>query len=319
MQKRDAKDFPQVLLLGNGLNRAFGGKSWEDAIKTQWRNKGLPYCDEYKKAVPYPLLMVLATEDHVDEVLKTNENGTKPTMLKTITGNPALTARCQTLLSLGFDSILTTNYTYELEGAACRGGMCEERYLKTHLAHSRDVEKAEPKYMLHTYYDIAYDTHPNKVWHIHGEARKPSSIVIGHYYYGNLLSRIQKISEARKNRYARAAQEGKEYPNTTWVDDFILGDVYVLGFGYDFSEMDLWWLLNRKARESAGHGSVHFYESSAGNELKHALLRAYGAEVYDLGFDCTEVDYRAFYDAAIADIAGKIYDNKNEEAQLALV
>lgn len=57
----------------------------------------------------------------------------------------------------------------------------------------------------------------------------------------------------------------------------------------DFSELDLWWLLNRKKREKALHGKVVFYEPERPEEAaKYALLRAYGAEVRHLGFKLPE-------------------------------
>lgn len=65
----------------------------------------------------------------------------------------------------------------------------------------------------------------------------------------------------------------------------LLGNVCILGFGMDFSELDLWWLLNRKKRENAEHGKVIFYDpEKPGDEAKYALLRAYGVEVRHLGF-----------------------------------
>ena len=65
-----------------------------------------------------------------------------------------------------------------------------------------------------------------EIWHIHGEARKPNSIVLGHLYYGNLLTRCSGYL------YGDAGcEEGEVF---SWVDAFMLGDVYTLGFGYDF-------------------------------------------------------------------------------------
>ena len=74
---------------------------------------------------------------------------------------------------------------------------------------------------------------------------------------------------------------------------------------FDFSEMDLWWLLNRKKRENAQHGKVYFYEPSKGNEVKHSLLDTYGAEIIDLKFRTEPVNYQNFYTFAIEDIQKK--------------
>lgn len=129
--------------------------------------------------------------------------------------------------------------------------------------------------------------------------------MLGHYYYGKLLGKYQKELEKSGNEQYKRQQEGKPVLQDSWLDAFIMGDVYVLGFGFDFSEMDLWWLLNRKKRENAGHGRVYFYEPSYGNELKESLLDVYDVNVIDLGFrtKMNDAGYKIFYDAAIDHIS----------------
>ena len=71
-----------------------------------------------------------------------------------------------------------------------------------------------------------------------------------------------------------------------WLDSFIMGNVYILGFGFDFSELDLWWLIKQKKRENAEpHGKVIFYTPEKIQEAgKYALLSAYGVEIRHLDF-----------------------------------
>ena len=45
----------------------------------------------------------------------------------------------------------------------------------------------------------------------------------------------------------------------SWVDYFIFGDLFIIGLGFDFSEFDLWWLINRRNREKSGFGNVYFF------------------------------------------------------------
>ena len=140
-------------------------------------------------------------------------------------------------------------------------------------------------------------------------------MILGHYWYGNLLRRIQNELDSRKNSYVRCQRNGKSIELNSWIDSFILGDVYVLGFGYGLSEIDLWWLLNRKQREKAEHGKLYFYEIQNEKEReKTALLELMGAEIINLGFSKTktsEPDYQAFYQAAIEDIRLKMENNIN--------
>ncbi|MBR1433065.1 AbiH family protein [Ruminococcus sp.] len=99
---------------------------------------------------------------------------------------------------------------------------------------------------LHTYNSVLYGGKERRIWHIHGEARKPDSMILGHYYYGNLTAKIKNESDRLDDAYRR---EG--YKCKSWMDLFILGDVYIIGTALDVSEIDLWWLINRKARETA--------------------------------------------------------------------
>ena len=186
------------------------------------------------------------------------------------------------LLKLGFDEILTTNYDYTLEGTAIYPKKVTNAWLKKTMQHTKEVAKAESAYLLHTYQSVEFEGVPNRIWHIHGEARKPSSIVIGHYMYVNLVSKWREKLKERADKYKTWDYE-KE--SACWLDSFVLGNVYVLGLGMDFSELDLWWLLNRKKREKAEHGKVIFYDpEKPGDEAKYALLRAYGVEIRHLGF-----------------------------------
>ena len=55
---------PQVLLLGNGMNRVYGGASWAGLLQKINRT---PFTPEEVKTIPLPMQAVLLSEDHVDE------------------------------------------------------------------------------------------------------------------------------------------------------------------------------------------------------------------------------------------------------------
>lgn len=190
------------------------------------------------------------------------------------------------MLSKGFDEILTTNYSYELELAALNcDRFSSDNRLKNMSTHTCEVKKSEAKYMLHTYNSVNYSGSENHIWHIHGEARKPNSMILGHYYYANYLCRLKEISDKRKNIYQMNQRDNKETIINSWFDAFVMGDVYIIGFGFSLSELDLWWLLNRKKREKANHGRVYFYEivgskpEEYAQKAKYELLKAMGCEV----------------------------------------
>ena len=98
-------------------------------------------------------------------------------------------------------------------------------------------------------------------------------------------------------------------------------DVYILGQGFDFAEMDLWWLVNQKAMQK--NGKMVFYEPKSDRtyDAKIELLKAYGVTPVDFGVETPEKPghkateeqrlayreeksrlYGAFYEQAIADM-----------------
>ena len=95
---------------------------------------------------------------------------------------------------------------------------------------------------LHTYFDV--ERYP-PIWHIHGEAARHNTMVLGHYYYGKLLAKMQQYISLLMSRYKARAAKRQSMELRSWLDYFILGDIYSLGFGFDPSEMDMWWLLCR--------------------------------------------------------------------------
>lgn len=163
----------------------------------------------------------------------------------------------------------STNYSYELEYTVYGDKFTENRLksIQRYLG-----ERAEPKYMLQTFNQVNYEGKDIDIWHIHGEARKPDSMIIGSDYYSRLTSRV--INVASSQDYD--AKDGKDINKVTiknWVEAMLLGDIYVLGFGYDYSEQDLWWLLNRKANETKLlRGKTYYYEPTAKSCRRQKLV-----------------------------------------------
>ncbi len=302
-------DRPQVLLLGNGLNINFGGTLWKDLMECIWSNPDFSFNPLMK--CPMPLQAIIATADAVGPAMKKHAK-----LFYGSVTDEFQRARLNRLLAMGFDHILTTNYSYELECAALGLERITDYKLKTLLASMLKDKggRAESKYLLHTCNRVVSGKVTNHIWHIHGEARKPGSMVIGHYYYGMLLNRYISFFEGRSDDYQKHQKKGTNPSVKSWLDAFILGDVYILGFGFDLSEFDLWWLLNRKKRERATVGKVHYYQmmpagdTAAQQKEKLELLRLMNVEVHSL--DLTENDdpehYKQFYTLAMDDIQHRL-------------
>lgn len=298
--------FPNVLLLGNGINLAYGGISWKELLK------GINVRDDLDidhLTLPMPLQAILLSNNCLKDAMKEN-NGCFCGEIKTEEQMKVL----QELLSFGFDDILTTNYSYELEAAATGREKVSFQYVSRKQDKTSAVTKAESKFMFHTFNHVDFNNVENRIWHIHGESRKPDSMILGHYWYGNMLSRMKSLSDSGKDTFYQKQQTGVEQTYESWLDSFIMGNVYVLGFGFDPSEIDLWWLLNRKKREKAQTGKLYFYEMKSEKSYeKVELMRLLGAEPINFGMIKPEKEnlkrdqiYKDFYSMTLADIRKKM-------------
>ena len=65
----------------------------------------------------------------------------------------------------------------------------------------------------------------------------------------------------------------------SWVDYFLTGEVYSVGFGFDLSEIDLWWLVDCKRRHFS-NARLHIFTPSM-SDAAADIAAAYGLDVHD--------------------------------------
>lgn len=256
---------PQVLLLGNGINVWKKGLSWSELLSVLCENdRIIDYLkNNWNKKMPMSMQALLATDDNVigaiGRYVKKEEGSGKTNPFYGKLVNEEQMKTLQRILSIPFDAILTTNYSYELELASLN--TYEVSSQRPIVKLSRTLKnRVDPRYLLSSYNQVTCNGVTNKVFHIHGEARKTSSIILGSDKYARLLSRIIMEADNRGNHYKSNQDKGLPQTYDSWIDYFLLGDVYILGFGYDFAESDLWWLLQRKKNEKAVKGNVYYFD-----------------------------------------------------------
>ena len=275
---------PKVLLMGNGINRAFGFASWDDLIESV-RIKDLSEAEkECMQFVPYPLQPVILTEDHLGTRMK--EIAGELSELKASEDEDVLLRK---FASLPVDAILTANYTYEIEKALDLDFMCvPKRKCKARKVAYDEGGKYNTE-QLHTYFSLSEQK--SSIWHIHGEAARPNTMVLGHYYYGKLLAKMQQYVSLFLARYNAIAAKQQEFRVRSWIDYFMIGEVHIVGLGMALSELDLWWLINCKKRHFPDT-KVVLYKPVIRTEEK-LLAEAYGVTVETEGFS---KDYKAYYE-----------------------
>lgn len=283
-----------VIFLGNGINRAFNQTSWSALIKSihERNNPDLPYNDN--STLPMPMQIIIATNDKVDKAMhdvstkiKFDITSEQKTFLKKF-------------LDLPVNNIITANYTFEIEQAAdIKNSMYSYRKIRQL---TKKCSSKEAKFNLFKNYHL--DSCDKKIWHIHGDIATPSTIIMGNYYYGKLLREIQDYIPSFIRRFTYSEKNKTDLSEYSWVDLFLSNNVYMLGFGLDFNETDIWWLICCKKRHFKDT-KIYFYEPSKDiTDEKRSLLKAYDVEIIDeIPF---EGNYINFYNYAINDINTKI-------------
>ena len=142
------------------------------------------------------------------------------------------------LMRLPVQTILTTNYDYSLE-------------LSVNASFQPSNSTKEQLYSFYRKQCVADKT----VYHIHGECRYPKSICLGFEHYAGMLEKMRsslvlntkKVSS--KNRFhIYDVLQGLSSPDDAWYYEFFRNNIYFLGFGFDQSEEDIWWLITYRKR-----------------------------------------------------------------------
>jgi hypothetical protein len=273
------KRFPKVLLLGNGMLKLDDkGISWKELLQKIQMIPGKRNVDILPMAMQPEALCGVDAEEVQRRVAAETKTLDKV--------NPLL---CR-LLELPFDAIVTTNYTYEVEETLSGNKWTEYRRKKTLniLYGSHNVNH-------NTFVCNMVETKEGRivpVFHIHGEWSRKHSMILSYYSYANSLARLVEYNKVLGNQFYEHQVADENIVCRCWLDYFIMGDVVSVGFGLDLSEFDIWWALERKAREIAKHGKfVAYIEKNGAEETpQKSLLEAMDAEcryVYsqDIGYE----------------------------------
>lgn len=217
----------KTFLVGNGINRINDCKSWQqllDELVSYVRKQGA-FSTVGK---PFPLLY--------EEILlramkykKKSENDIKKYVcekLKNLESNYFH----QELLNLDSENIITTNYDYNIERSISENDKADKIECCSTNCHRRERD-----YRMHTY-NIVKD---KKIWHIHGEINFQNTLVLGHEKYSMVLQKM--IKYVNENDVLNKNVD-------SWIDLFFNTNIHIIGLSLEYTEIDLWWLLNYRAR-----------------------------------------------------------------------
>lgn len=246
------------------------------------------------KALPYSMQIVAATGDRVEDSAKRVCRG----MVKDGIGDEQR-AMLSELSKIPMDTMLTTNYSYEIE-QAITGKVGEIK--RNTWARSTSEKKTEESKWLQRYSLVTDENNTaHTIWHIHGEATAPNYMVMGHYYYGKLIGYICDYLPKFLRSYKSAVKAGKDYMPVSWVDYFLLDDVYMFGLGMDPSESDLWYLLSVKKR-TFPNTKVYFFTPDDRREDILMMLSTYGVEIIENQLSNEKGKYKKYYHETIDEL-----------------
>ena len=242
----DTLNHPNVLLLGNGMLKLGNkGTSWDkllSSIKTRDINTSV-------SKIPYAMQPEALCGVDVEDIQRRVAE-----KIETIHDTHVL---LKDLLCLPFDAILTTNYTYEVEEVLTGKNFSQYSRKSAFTALDGNTRVNHNTFVCNAIHTS--DGRVIPVFHIHGEKDRKHSMILSYYSYAKSLSLLTKYNKDLENKLYECQQDNKNHRCKCWLDYFLLGNVWSVGFGLDVSEFDIWWAIERKAREKANHGVFKAY------------------------------------------------------------
>ncbi|MCL1637914.1 MAG: hypothetical protein DI539_18755 [Flavobacterium psychrophilum] len=214
------------------------------------------------------------------------------------------------ILQINFDNYVTTNYDYALLNS----------HLELDLENSVNNNSTEQLYSIRRNTSLLNNRMETigKIWNIHGELDFPRSIMLGMNHY---CGSVGKIDRYLKGTYDFNHKEShspiltieeklktKKFDNYSWVELFFSSNVHIAGFGLDFSEIDLWWILTRRARLkslSKVENKIYYYTKPLNQvtreieleKRKRETLKALDVDIIEIGI--LNKDYKSQWEEFI--------------------
>jgi hypothetical protein len=233
-----------ALVVGNGLLRASGFKSWEKMLKDlAIMYPGLEYHDQKRLDLSLPELSELieikdgSRKKLIDTFLSNIEN-----MPMDLRGDPDKLNSCRYILHWAKHNqapILTTNFDKTLEATVDLKKFTTIRRIKTDF------------YPWETYYSHRKISDPRSgfaVWHIHGVVDYKRSIRLSLADYMAMVSRARGYLVGNKGALFATRNIDKWKGSSTWLDIFFRSKLVFIGLGLQTQEVFLRWLLIQRKK-----------------------------------------------------------------------
>lgn len=302
------------ILFGNGFNRCNGCGSWDDLLK-EVANEGNTFVN-IPNTLRYEGIYLGSDEANGGTVKETY--GIK----KHIADKMAEYGGSDLYRKMGdlpITNFMTTNYDNAFLYSLADLGYEQLKEL---------ADSTETMYSIHRCkHLIGKESNRKILWQIHGEIKYPRTINLGYDQYCGQLRRIVEYVngnyECVKNGvHSKCPSIRRQYIDKTgyfagdsksWIDLFFFTDVHIVSFGMPFDEIDLWWILDKRARYSKDctkgleiKNRIYFYgDSKDVDSSKMELFRR--MDVTFVGVECKNNDY----EEQLSTIIDKVGENIN--------
>jgi len=264
-----------VLFVGNSINRYEKVScSWDELLKNLFPEPTEDISKAYGNTMRYEYIDSNLKESGFELKKKIAQKLSRPA--KKIRKKPESVHK--TLMQLPFSSIITTNYDYSLEYSADPN--FKPQYTTTEREYSfRRYQEAQGK----------------RVYHIHGEVAYPASILLGFEHYAGTLEKLRSAIVKSTSKALGGEHKFVLYDvlndlspiGNEWFYSFFTEDVYFLGFGFDASEQDIWWLLSYRKRFEREHPGLaknrlvylDMHSCEEDSTVLRKMLKSFGVEV----------------------------------------
>ena len=206
------------------------------------------------------------------------------------------------LAGLKVTNFITTNYDATLD----------EEFITLNYIRDISVNTSEQVYSIRRLHRFIKGKVEKNVWYAHGEEKYPKSIMLGYDQYCGTIGLLNdylkgnyKLPNGRilESMVIRIKKNDKEIHS--WIDLFFFTDVHIFAFGLDYSEMDIWWILNRRKRMLVENklnslpNKIYFYMNDLDSE-KAKLLKDF--DVIVVRVNVSRNNYKSAYQRIISNI-----------------
>lgn len=300
------------IFLGNGFNRVSSDlNSWNNLLKKISLNKII---DDIPNTLQYEDLY-LAKEINLSgvpaKVAKYSKEFQFKYKIAELVSQYSPNILYRLLADIDVCSYITTNYDNALE---CQ--LMEDGYLEN-ISNS-DV--SEQLYSIRRHHSFIKNDREIMIWPIHGEAKYPKSIMLGYDHYCGAIGKVDSFikgfyeyrnenSEMTKMSSIVERFKSSDKKIYSWIDLFFMHNLHIIGFGLDYSEQDIWFILNKRQRYIKENkiditNQIYFYGCIDHN--KEMLLKDFGVNVFSYNTPKKQTAWIELYKKMINDLQSNI-------------